>query len=1106
MNLKQFVSAAMLAMTLSATAATEVYVDPAGDDTADGSQSTPVATITRALTLVDPSGTIYINPGTYFITSKITLPEAKNGIETALTKIIGVGGPDKVIIDGSNIQFTTESEFKGGRCMLIPTTANYWHIKGITFQNAKDNGIKLEGSHNIIEYCVFRWNNDTGLQLGLQKDKEPYNPGFAWCSYNKVINCDAYENADTKLWNGEADDSGDADGFACKLFPGPGNEFYGCRAWNNSDDNWDLYMIYHPIVIDHCWCWEAAANPATGEKYGSGSNGNGFKLGGNTTGFTGSQGAHIVRNSIAFNNLSKGFDQNNGEEGMYLINNVGFSNKVNNYNFSTRTFKYGDMTVANCVSFNGSDKWQKNKTDYNNSNNWNLGLTGDLSGEFISLTEEDAKAPRQEDGSLPTTFGRLKPGSKLIDKGTPITNFVAKRHVTASNAAYSAGILTLDPVTIAYNGVKPDLGAYETDGASSDEIGLITLLSGSASQAVTKGNEIEAVILQWGGAATDVTVTGAEGLTVTKDASAKTVTISGALNASTTVTVTTTGATVNTSSDITLTAAEPKQATITATNPARLNQQKDVNRSIDNIEVKIENATGITYTTLPEGITCASSGTNKWKFSGSIATDGVYTITVTTTGGDTEASLTITLTIGNGGSTATKGTVSCTTGAAETTVTEGEAVNIVWTAGGDATGIRFSGDLPVGVTQSVDGKKLTISGTPTATGTFAYTVTATGADNNASASGTITVNEKGGNVDPTPTGEAQICHFTGNSPSLPDNVTVTGSYSTDKGSLNYNGTTYNNVVKMESKTSIKIIPPFNCIVTLYFVGNGPSKLNGTSFELNSDGTYSFDGTKGTTYELTKDSNKAFLALVVFTPLAPKAHPDPNFDNDWYHVQQPFAELTNVTLTDEMMWQHEYSENVPGFCTPGAIVIEPGQQITWTLTHGISDFRINLFAEDNVSKLNLSSASTTGRSVGDTNALNLGNHFNAGSNLNFNLMEQAGFTEETATPMTVTLENPASNSGNVLIHDYYISQPGIGTGISNVNRDKSAGLSCYVTDAAIIVNVENVALAELYDVSGRLVSRNTVSQILPRNGARGGVYIVRVVTVDGKSMTARVVLR
>lgn len=335
---------------------------------------------------------------------------------------------------------------------------------------------------------------------------------------------------------------------------------------------------------------------------------------------------------------------------------------------------------------------------------------------------------------------------------------------------------------------------------------------------------------------------------------------------------------------------------------------------------------------------------------------------------------------------------------------------------------------------------------------------------------------------------------------------MTGSYSTDKGSLNYNGTTYNNVVKMESKTSIKIIPPFNCIVTLYFVGNGPSKLNGVSFELNSDGTYSFDGTKGTTYELTKDSNKAFLALVVFTPLAPKSHPDPNFDNDWYHVQQPFAELTNIKLTDNSMWQHEYTENVPNFCTPGAIVIEPGQQITWTLTHGISDFRINLFAEDNVSKLNLSSASTTGRSVGDTNALNLGNHFNAGSNLNFNLMEQAGFTEETATPMTVTLENPASNSGNVLIHDYYISQPGIGTGISNVNRDKSAGLSCYVTDAAIIVNVENVALAKLYDVSGRLVSRNTVSQILPRNGARGGVYIVRVVTVDGKSMTARVVLR
>ena len=60
-----------------------------------------------------------------------------------------------------------------------------------------------------------------------------------------MINCDSWHNYDSKSFNG-SDDGGDADSFAAKLFPGPGTEFHGqCRAWTNSDDSWDLYMVYH---------------------------------------------------------------------------------------------------------------------------------------------------------------------------------------------------------------------------------------------------------------------------------------------------------------------------------------------------------------------------------------------------------------------------------------------------------------------------------------------------------------------------------------------------------------------------------------------------------------------------------------------------------------------------------------------------------------------------------------------------------------------------------------------------------------------------------------------------------------------------------------------
>ena len=90
-----------------------------------------------------------------------------------------------------------------------------------------------------------------------------------------MINCDSYNNADLRTYNA-LDNGGDADGFACKLYPGPGTEFHGCRAWNNSDDNWDLYMVYHPVVIDSCWAYHAGYT-IDGKAIG---NGNGFKLGG----------------------------------------------------------------------------------------------------------------------------------------------------------------------------------------------------------------------------------------------------------------------------------------------------------------------------------------------------------------------------------------------------------------------------------------------------------------------------------------------------------------------------------------------------------------------------------------------------------------------------------------------------------------------------------------------------------------------------------------------------------------------------------------------------------------------------------------------------------
>ena len=53
-----------------------------------------------------------------------------------------------------------------------------------------------------------------------------------WPSYNLILNCTSYGNADAGYE--------DADGFAAKLTVGDGNVFDGCIAHHNADDGWDL--------------------------------------------------------------------------------------------------------------------------------------------------------------------------------------------------------------------------------------------------------------------------------------------------------------------------------------------------------------------------------------------------------------------------------------------------------------------------------------------------------------------------------------------------------------------------------------------------------------------------------------------------------------------------------------------------------------------------------------------------------------------------------------------------------------------------------------------------------------------------------------------------
>lgn len=532
----------LITLSFAAVAAqSAIFVATDGDDSNPGTIDSPLLTIHKAVDMVAPGDTIWVRGGTYVISERIKIPE-KATSEKRRCYLWAMPG-EEVVIDGSGMHHTTEAEFKMGRCIYVNHLANYWHFKGLTLCNAEDNGMKIEGSYNIVENCIFHDNNDTGLQIGMYKDFSieetkslpdgvpQFNPGYQFCCGNKVINCDAYNNYDARTYSG-TDDGGDADGFACKLFPGPGTEFHNCRSWTNSDDGWDLYMVYHPVLIDNCWSYHNGYSPA-GEAVG---NGNGFKLGGGGSSggaaFDQSVGAHVVKNCVAFDNLHKGFDQNNAYEGMYILNCVGFGNEYN-FRFPT-VFKYGGMYIRNCIGFNpvktnheflSEDKEgsQLPNTDFNSWTtldgcspykegakiNGAKPKTKDYSAEFKSLKVEDFMAPRQADGSLPANdFARLIDNSVMKNQGDSIVGFEPTRFMTDEEAA-AAGLelVTIDDITIPFNDGRPDFGAYEIDGEpSTPDVPVIpkaTLdcLTGNASQEIVVGTPIENITFQFGGSA-----------------------------------------------------------------------------------------------------------------------------------------------------------------------------------------------------------------------------------------------------------------------------------------------------------------------------------------------------------------------------------------------------------------------------------------------------------------------------------------------------------------------------------------------------------------------------------------------------------------------------
>jgi len=335
---------------------------------------------------------------------------------------------------------------------------------------------------------------------------------------------------------------------------------------------------------------------------------------------------------------------------------------------------------------------------------------------------------------------------------------------TGVSGSYSGGVFTISGTptvsgsfsyTVTTSGGTCS-GASATGTITVQPAATISLSGGSASQTVCINSPIGTITFAVGGSATGASVSGLP-TGVNGNYSGGTFTITGTPTVSGTYnyTVTTSGG-VCTAATATGTITVQPLPTVTLTSAVGTNAQTVcVNTAITNITYAVGgSATGASVGGLPTGVTGAyNSGT--FTITGTPTTTGSFSYTVTTSGGVcTGATATGTITV----TAVPVITLTSGSGSNAQTLCQNTALvtNITYTIGAPATGATVSG-LPSGVTGSYAGGTFTISGTPTVSGNFTYTVTTTGTTCVSTATGTITVNPE---PPLTITGLSTICVLT----------------------------------------------------------------------------------------------------------------------------------------------------------------------------------------------------------------------------------------------------------------------------------------------------------------------------------------------------------
>ena len=439
----------------------QIFMATNGNDiTGDGSIKKPYKSLMKCQEKANYGDTVNIRGGTY----KGFNIAASDNIYNYIHKFSKSGityqayNGEKVVFD---FEFAAKYKQKNGKAtQRVSAFFVAKNTKDITFKDFDCTRVPALTYNELVAMrsgklttqseCFSSYGNN--IHFNRLNAYNNYAIGFYFVgttSYNIVYRCDSYNNVGY-----DSATIGNCDGFGAH---GTGAKFIECRAWDNSDDNYDCINSEGKNIFDSCWSFRL--NLSTDKVQ----DGSGLKVGGfnkDPAAKNKNIPAHVVKNCITTNTKNNGFYANHqpGKAATWFNNRAYNSGRANfEMTEGSETWeldsnrKVKDICgTREVLFFNIAHKYNvglkeigsmygregnlyaANIPDKNNQfNSWNFRDIKLSDNDFLSLDISQLAKPRGKDGSLPSiNFMKLNPNGPNYKKLKTIEDNLAKYDVT----------------------------------------------------------------------------------------------------------------------------------------------------------------------------------------------------------------------------------------------------------------------------------------------------------------------------------------------------------------------------------------------------------------------------------------------------------------------------------------------------------------------------------------------------------------------------------------------------------------------------------------------------------------------------------------------------